>query len=287
MLTRVLVYLQYLLPKYGLTVLVHRLSRVRLPAVKDFLITQFVRLYNVDVDEVHGSVPGDFATLNEFFVRELIADARPLADAPGALLSPVDGQVSQAGTLHGSNIVQAKGLTYTLEDLLATDLDAAQSYVGGRFATIYLAPHNYHRVHSPFDGELDAMRYVPGDLFSVNAATASLVPGLFRRNERLVMHFSTARGPAALIFVGALHVGSISTRWTGQIRPRKSGLVDPLPLGAAPRDLRRGDLLGWFNMGSTVIVLMPPGSCEWTDELQPGQPLRMGEAIGYYRSGDG
>jgi phosphatidylserine decarboxylase len=285
--TRALVYLQYLLPKYSLTVLVHWFSRIRLPAVKNFLITQFVRLYKVDLEEVRGKAPEDFATLNEFFVRELAAGARPIEGDSGALLSPVDGQVSQAGALHGSNIVQAKGLTYTLEDLLATDLDAARSYAGGRFATIYLAPHNYHRVHSPFDGELDAMRYVPGDLFSVNSATAALVPGLFRRNERLVMHFSTARGPAAIILVGALHVGSISTPWTGQIRPRKSGLVDPLPLGAARRELSKGDLLGWFNMGSTVIVLMPPGSCEWIDDLQPGQPLKMGEAIGYYLAVDG
>ena len=287
MLTRVLVYLQYLLPKYGLTALVHWISRVRIPAIKNFLITQFVRFYKVDTDEVYGSVPADFATLNEFFVRELTTGARPVADAPGAVVSPVDGQVSQAGVLHGSDIVQAKGLTYTLEDLLATDLDAARSYVGGQFATLYLAPHNYHRVHAPFAGELDAMRYVPGDLFSVNNATAAHVPGLFRRNERLVMHFSTDHGPAVLIFVGALHVGGISTPWTGEIRPRKSGLVDPLPLGAAPLELAKGDLLGWFNMGSTVILLMPPGSCEWVDGLQPGQPLRMGEAIGYHRSGDG
>jgi phosphatidylserine decarboxylase len=283
---RLLVYLQYLLPKYALTVLVHWVSRIRLPAVKNLLITQFVRLYNVDTSEVRGNVPADFATLNEFFVRELAADARPIAAAQSALVSPVDGQVSQAGSLHGSNIVQAKGLTYTLEDLLATDLDAARSYASGKFATIYLAPFNYHRVHAPFAGELDAMRYVPGDLFSVNSATAAHVPGLFRRNERLVMHFSTAHGPAAIIFVGALHVGSISTPWTGEIRPRKSGLVDPLPLGAAARNLAKGDLLGWFNMGSTVIMLMPADSCEWAAGLEPGQPLKMGEVIGSRRSAD-
>ena len=154
--------------------------------------------------------------------------------------------------------------------------------MNGRFATIYLAPYNYHRVHAPFDGELVAARYVPGDLFSVNEATVSRVAGLFRRNERLVMHFRTASGPAVLIFVGALNVGSISTPWSGEIRPRKSGIVDTIDISNHDSNVRKGDLLGWFNMGSTVILLLPDGACKWNDDLEPGDTLRMGESIGTF-----
>ena len=167
-----------------------------------------------------------------------------------------------------------------IDDLLATDLEQAVALADGSFATIYLAPYNYHRVHAPFDGKVVAARYVPGDLFSVNAATAKYVPGLFRRNERLVLHFETPQGPAAVILVGALNVGSISTPWSGQIRPRKSGVVETIDLDNGPDTIKKGDLLGWFNMGSTVIVLMPAGSCEWHDDLEPGKTVRMGESIG-------
>ena len=208
---------------------------------------------------------------------------REIDDDEDAIVSPVDGTVSVAGTIQASSIFQAKGINYSLDDLLATDLDTAAGYIDGSFATIYLAPYNYHRVHAPLAGELTAARYVPGDLFSVNEATVSRVQGLFRRNERLVMHFRTATGPAALIFVGALNVGSISTPWTGEIRPRKDGVVDVLDISTHPTEVEKGDLLGWFNMGSTVILLLPAGACEWDDDLQPGETLRMGEEIGELR----
>ena len=283
MLSRLFVAVQYLLPRHLLTALVWRIARIRMPAVKNRLITWFVRVFDVEVDEVKLEVPGDFATFNEFFVRELKEDARPIDDDDDALVSPVDGTVSYAGAIRGDTLFQAKGIDYTLADLLATDLDAAARYVDGRFATIYLAPYNYHRVHAPLAGEVVAARYVPGDLFSVNEKTVARVPGLFRRNERLVMHLRTRTGPAALIFVGALNVGSISTPWTGEIRPRKSGIVEALDLSAHPTDIDRGDLLGWFNMGSTVILLMPEGTCAWDDDLEPGATVRMGEDIGELR----
>jgi phosphatidylserine decarboxylase len=171
-------------------------------------------------------------------------------------------------------------LNYSLDELFAIDLDEARAYKNGCFTTIYLAPYNYHRVHMPIAGELVAAHYVPGDLFSVNEATVALVPGLFRRNERVNLHFKTAHGPAALIFVGALNVGSISTPWTGEIRPRKRGVVETLDISTAPRDLGKGDLLGWFNMGSTVILLLPEGFAKWHDTLLPGSNVRMGESIG-------
>ena len=195
-------------------------------------------------------------------------------------MSPVDGTVSLAGNIRKGSILQAKGIDYTLDDLLATDLAEAAAFVDGRFATIYLAPYNYHRVHAPIAGELVAASYVPGDLFSVNEATVSSVSGLFRRNERLIMRFATPHGPASLIFVGALNVGSISTPWTGEIRPRKAGVVEALHLSRQDRRVETGDLLGWFNMGSTVILLFPDSVAEWDTQLEPGKTLRMGEAIG-------
>ncbi|MDX1508432.1 MAG: archaetidylserine decarboxylase [Woeseiaceae bacterium] len=273
-------YLQYLLPRHWMTRAVYRLARIRAVGVKDALIRSFVRLFNVNVDEVAGEVPADFATLNAFFIRELKADARPVAGGKDAIVSPVDGTVSECGSLQENRILQAKGIDYTLEDLFAIDLDDARQYRGGTFATLYLAPYNYHRVHMPVDGELVAAHYVPGDLFSVNRATAAHIDGLFRRNERLNLHFDTPCGPAALIFVGALNVGSISTPWTGEIRPRSKGVVESRPLDNHGTSLARGDLLGWFNMGSTVICLFPEGVATWNDALEPGATVRMGEAIG-------
>ncbi len=274
------VLLQHILPRYLMTGLIWRIARIRNVRVKNFLITRFVDLYNVDVDEVLLDVPDGFATFNDFFTRELRDGARPVDDEDDIIVSPVDGTVSIAAPIAENAIVQAKGINYSLEELLATDLDEARAYNNGTFATIYLAPYNYHRVHAPLDGELVAARYIPGDLFSVNEATVARVPGLFRRNERLAMHFGTPHGPAALIFVGALNVGSISTPWSGEIRPRKSGMVETLDLSSNETAIRKGDLLGWFNMGSTVILLLPRNTCDWDDDLRPGETLRMGEAIG-------
>ncbi|MDJ0911242.1 MAG: archaetidylserine decarboxylase [Woeseiaceae bacterium] len=280
MFSRVLASLQYLLPRRLLTAFVYRMTRIRVPRIKDAMIRGFVRLYDVKLDEVRGDVPDGFATFNDFFIRELAEDARSVDDDPASIVSPVDGTVSEAGRLNGNSILQAKGIEYSLDDLFAIDLEEAHGYSNGRFATIYLAPYNYHRVHMPIDGRLTEAHYVPGDLFSVNAATASLIPGLFARNERLNLTFETDRGPATLIFVGALNVGSISTPWTGEIRPRKRGVVETLQLGDAPRDLKKGDLLGWFNMGSTVILLLPDGVAEWGEMLLAGETVRMGGKIG-------
>ena len=277
------VLLQHILPRHWLTAVIWRIARIRHPGTKNFLITRFARAFDVDLDEVKLDVPGDFATFNDFFIRELADGARPIDDDPDAIVSPVDGTVSVAGAIRADSIFQAKGIDYSLGDLLATDLNEADQYIDGSFATIYLAPYNYHRVHAPLAGELVAARYVPGDLFSVNEATVSRLDGLFRRNERLVMHLRTDFGPAVVILVGALNVGSISTPWTGEIRPRKDGVVDVLDITGYPATVAKGDLLGWFNMGSTVIILLPKGICEWDDDLEPGETLRMGEEIGELR----
>ena len=279
MLPRLFAYLQYLLPKHWLTAFVYRLARIRVPAVKNALIRGFLKLFDVELDDIKGRVPADFETFNDFFIRELKDGARPVDPSPTAIVAPADGTLSQAGALRGKRILQAKGIDYSLEDLLAADVDKAGEFCGGAFATIYLAPYNYHRVHAPVDGELVAAHYVPGDLFSVNSKTAAHVPGLFSRNERLNLHFQTAFGPMVVVLVGALNVGSISTPWSGEVRPRKSGVVERIDVSAAPQQVRKGDLLGWFNMGSTVIVLLPPGSGTWHDEFKAGVRTIMGLSL--------
>jgi len=279
-LTQLFIGLQYVMPQHLLTALIWRLARIRHTATKDFLIRRFIAAFDVDIDDVLLAVPNDFATFNDFFIRELNSDARPIDQQRSTIVSPVDGTVSAAAAILENIIFQAKGLDYSLEDLLATDLDEASAFVDGSFATIYLAPYNYHRIHAPLAGELLAARFVPGDLFSVNQATVAKVDGLFRRNERLVMQFKTEHGPAAVIFVGALNVGSITTPWSGEIRPRKQGVVEVLDLSQHSTSVEKGDLLGWFNMGSTVILLLPKGACDWDEDLQAGTTLQVGEVIG-------
>ena len=274
--------LQRVLPKRLLTALVYRLARNRMPAIKNMLIQSFLKIYAVNLDEVAESVPNDFMTFNDFFIRELKSGSRPVDSSESSIVSPADGFISSAGYIEKDSLLQAKGLDYKLEELLATDLDEAQSYYDGSYATIYLAPFNYHRVHAPLSGELVAARFVPGTLFSVNQTTVSKVRGLFVRNERLICHFRTAAGPCAVIFVGAMNVGSITTPWTGEIRPRKGNVVESIDLRnvTSPRSVNKGDLLGWFNMGSTVILLLPTQTCVWRSDLSSGDSLRMGEAIG-------
>ncbi len=270
------------MPKRLVTALVYRLARIRVRAIKDLLIRSFLKIYTVNLDEVPKSVPDGFESFNDFFIRELKSESRPIDSSDSSIVSPADGFISAAGGIEKNSVLQAKGLNYSLEELLATDLDEAQSYYDGLFATIYLAPFNYHRVHAPLAGELVAARFVPGTLYSVNETTVSNLRGLFVRNERLICHFKAAAGPYVVIFVGALNVGSITTPWTGELRPRKGNIVDNIELhgSTSPRTVDKGDLLGWFNMGSTVILLLPPQVCEWGSGMGIGDALKMGEAIG-------
>jgi phosphatidylserine decarboxylase len=276
------VLLQKITPRSLLTALVFRLARIRVVAIKDFLIRRFITHYKVDTGECLLAIPAGFATFNDFFIRELKADKRPIDADDRTVVSPADGTVSAAGNIEREKIFQAKGLTYSLTDLLATDLDDTEKYSAGAFVTIYLAPYNYHRVHCPLAGHLIAMRYVPGELYSVNTATVSLLPNLFTRNERLVCHFDTADGPMVLVMVGAMNVGSISTPWTGTIRPRRKGVVENIDIAASGQSttLAKGELLGWFNMGSTVIVLLPNKQTNVFSKLADGDKTLAGAAIG-------
>jgi phosphatidylserine decarboxylase len=275
---RLLVALQYLLPQHLLTSAVHWLARSEVGWLKNALIDNFVVNYRPDMSEAEQPDPRQYASFNAFFTRALRAGARPIDPSPG-LISPVDGTVSQLGALDGSWLVQAKGLGYTLESLLDEAAPAwAPMFRGGAFATLYLAPSNYHRIHMPLTGTLQAAWYVPGQLFSVNASTARQVPGLFARNERLVCVFADGTLSFALILVGALFVGSMSTVWHGDVTPRNRADL-PLEFTRAKLRLEKGAEMGRFNMGSTVILLLPPGRSEWLGTLSAGSPLRVGQAV--------
>jgi phosphatidylserine decarboxylase len=274
--------LQHLLPQHFLSRLVLRLTRVRARAVKDTLISQFVRGFRPDMSEAAPADALSYGSFNEFFTRSLRSGARPVDPDARTVTSPVDGTVSQIGRLEGSRLVQAKGRSFTLEDLLAAPPGSAwpARFRAGGFATLYLAPYNYHRIHMPLPGTLRDAWFVPGRLFSVNAATAAAVPDLFARNERVVCVFDDF----ALVLVGALFVGSIATVWHGDITPggRRPAIL-PLDGSHSPLHLEKGAEMGRFNMGSTVILLTPADCADWLPALAPGSRIRMGEALARIR----
>jgi len=276
---RAFVALQYLLPHHLLSALVHEITRSPARPLKNALIGSFVRRFRPDMSDAEQPDPFAYESFNAFFTRPLRADTRSPDPDPAAILSPVDGSISQVGELDGSWLVQAKGHAYTLESLLATEGSWAEAFRGGWFATLYLAPFNYHRIHMPLDGTLRAAWYVPGQLFSVNATTAASVPGLFARNERLVCVFGAGSLMFALILVGALFVGSMSTVWHGEVTPRHPRRRADLPLDAsrASLTLARGAEVGRFNMGSTVILLFPAGKA--LAALAAGSTVRVGQSL--------
>jgi phosphatidylserine decarboxylase len=281
---RLFVGLQYLLPHHLLSRLMYQVTRSRWGWLKDLMIRMVIRLYRVDMSEAAAPDPSRYASFNDFFTRALRPDARPLPPDPAAVLCPADGALSQAGQIRDGRIFQAKGRDYSLEELLGGDKDWAQRFAGGAFATIYLSPRDYHRVHMPVAGELKRMVYVPGRLFSVNPATTRLVPRLFARNERVVSLFEGESGPLAVILVGAIFVASMDTVWQDNVAPGSRQIRSwDYPHGKQPVRLARGEEMGRFNMGSTVILLFPRDQMVWSDTLAPGAQVRMGEEIGTFR----
>ena len=274
---RLFVWFQYLLPQHALSRLVLRATRVRAQWFKDLLVRGFLGLYAIDMSDAVQADPLSYGSFNEFFTRALKPGARAIAADADAIACPVDGAVSEAGTIDGELLIQAKGRRYRLQELLAAQ-PWARDFEGGSFATIYLAPFNYHRVHMPLRGDLEDTVYVPGRLFSVNAVTAAYVPRLFARNERVLTLFDTAYGRVALILVGALNVGSMATVWAGDITPAARRVVTRLP--ARPVSLGKGEEMGRFNMGSTVILLFQKDRARWHPHVRAGATVKLGESLG-------
>lgn len=271
--------LQYVIPQHLLSRLTGRLAECRIAWVKNQLIKTFVKRFNVDMSEALQEDPTAYANFNDFFTRELKPDVREILADPTRLVSPADGAISELGLLQHGQLLQAKGINYSLTRLLGGNLEKAQPFMGGSFATIYLSPRDYHRVHMPLQGRLLETIYVPGKLFSVNQATADNVPGLFARNERLVCFFETPAGPMALILVGAMIVAGIETVWDGQVAPPARQVTlkdfnDPQPVV-----LEKGQEMGRFKLGSTAILVFGPDAVVWNDNLQNGSKVKLGEAL--------
>jgi phosphatidylserine decarboxylase len=286
---RLFVAMQHALPQHFLSRIVLRLTRVRLRPVKNLLIRSFLRGFKPNMSEASQPNPLQYPSFNAFFTRSLRAGARPIDIDPGVLVSPVDGTVSQIGRLDGSKLLQAKGHDYTLEALLDGAPEFAEAFKGGAFATLYLAPYNYHRIHMPLAGTLRAAWFVPGKLFSVNAVTAAAVPGLFAKNERVVCLFDCVVDGRprsfAMVLVGALFVGSIATVWHGDVAPRSPHERVDLPLDASrsPLKLSKGAEMGRFNMGSTVILLLPPDLLDWLPKFASGTRVEVGQMLARLR----
>jgi phosphatidylserine decarboxylase len=274
---RLAVLPQYLLPKKALTSFAGLVAGSALGGVTTGIIRRFIRRYGVDMSEAANPDPASYATFNEFFTRALKDGARPLASADW--VCPVDGAISQFGAIERDQIFQAKGHRYSTTALVGGDAALAAQFEGGHFATLYLSPRDYHRIHMPCDGRLTRMIYVPGELFSVNPTTARGVPGLFARNERVVCIFDTARGPLALVLVGATIVGSMATVWHGVVNPPRRPTVTEWRYEADGIALKQGAEMGRFLLGSTVVLLWPQGPVAFNPAWAPARPIRLGEKM--------
>jgi phosphatidylserine decarboxylase len=275
---RLFVLLQHMMPKLALTRLAGRFASWQGGSVTTAAIRRFIARYNVNMDEAANSDPAAYATFNDFFTRALKPDARPLADA--RLVCPVDGAVSQFGAIDHGRIFQAKGRDYSTAALLAGDAALAARFNDGHFATIYLSPRDYHRIHMPCAGKLLEMTYVPGDLYSVNPATARGVDRLFARNERVVCVFEDEQGqPFAMVLVGATIVGSMATVWHGVVNPPRRPAVEKWDYRSQDIRLAKGEEMGRFLLGSTVVLLFPAGPLQFNASWRPAKPVRLGEAM--------
>ena len=274
---RLAVLPQYLLPKQALTTLAGRIASTPAGPTTTKLIRWFIDRYQVDMTEAADPDPASYKTFNQFFTRPLKPGARPIAKAD--LVCPVDGAVSQFGRIEHDQIFQAKGHRYATTALVGGDATLAARFDHGSFATVYLSPRDYHRIHMPCDGRLLRMIHVPGELFSVNPATARGVPGLFARNERVVCVFESARGPFVLVLVGATIVGSMATVWHGVVNPPRSGKVREWTYADQRVELKKGEEMGRFLLGSTVVMLFPASRLDFNPTWAPGKAIQLGEPM--------
>ena len=276
---RLFILSQYLLPQQLLSRLAGGLANCTWDWVKNPFITWFVKRYQVDMSQAVESDPLAYRCFNDFFTRALLPDARPLDPGEQSILCPADGAISQLGRIEHGRIFQAKGQSFSVLELLGGNPAHAEQFQGGEFATVYLSPSDYHRVHMPLGGTLREMIYVPGKLFSVNQTTAENVPELFARNERVVCLFDTNAGPMAVVLVGAMIVASVETVWAGLVAPPQRELRSEAYGRSAPT-LERGAEMGRFKLGSTAIVLFAPGRARWDEHLTAGSLVRMGQKMG-------
>ena len=274
---RLAVLPQYLLPKQALTTLAGKFASARLGGLTTSVIRWFVGRYNVNMAEAANPDIASYASFNDFFTRALKPGARPLAQAD--LICPVDGAISQFGPIAKDQVFQAKGHTYSTTALVGGDAAAAARFDNGHFATLYLSPRDYHRIHMPCAGELTRMVHVPGDLFSVNPTTARGVPGLFARNERVVCFFESAQDPFVLVLVGATIVGSMATVWHGKVNPPRTGVLRQWDYAKGQVSLQQGEEMGRFLLGSTVVMLFPQGPLQFNPQWSPTRPIQLGEAM--------
>ncbi len=271
---------QHWVPQQLLSRFVGKIAASTIPWIKQPFINWFIKRYQVDLSEAKVTDPKAFPSFNAFFTRHLAPGVRPIDQASSSITCPADGKISQIGPINDESIMQAKGHDYSITELLGGDRTDSQAFIGGQFATVYLSPKDYHRVHMPCDGRLVKMIHVPGKLFSVNTRTADELPGLFARNERVVCLFDTPLGPMALVLVGAMIVASIETSWAGTVAP-KSQQTSIVNYGSNESiHLKKGDEMGLFKLGSTAIVLFGPNVMKWHDSLEANSPVKMGEAIG-------
>ena len=275
---RLAVLPQYLLPKGALTNFAGRVAGAKGGAMTTRLIRWFVVRYNVNMDEALDPDITHYTSFNDFFTRALRPGARPIAQAD--YVCPVDGRISQFGTIDKDQIFQAKGHQFSTTALVGGDAALAAQFEHGSFANLYLSPRDYHRIHMPCDGRLTRMIYVPGELFSVNPTTARGIPGLFARNERVVCVFDTANGPFVMTLVGATIVGSMATVWHGVVNPPRSGQVRDWSYANDHIVLKKGEELGRFLLGSTVVMLFPKDTLQFNPAWQPAGPVQLGEVLG-------
>ena len=269
---------QHALPQKSLSKLAHWVTHN--PKFAQRLINKAIKHYKIDLSDAEHDLPTDYMTFHEFFTRRLKPTARPIDNDPAAIISPCDGTISQIGRIKGGRMVQAKGFEYSFLELINGE-GYYPAYKNGHFTTIYLAPGDYHRVHMPCDGILKGMTYIPGRLYSVNNNTAKHIPNLYTRNERIVAHFSSDNGDFMLVLVGACLVGSINTSWAGTITPpHKHEIVHTPYQGDECIEFKRGDEMGYFSFGSTVIALFSEGMANWIDSINNDQSIKMGQTIG-------
>ncbi len=281
MFDKLFVLSQYITPQLAISRLAGRLADYdQSPALKNRVIKWFIGRYGVDMSEAAESDPEAYPSFNAFFTRALKPGIRPLAEGDKTLISPVDGAISQLGKVTGDRVFQAKSQSFSLSELLGGDEQTTKPFAGGEFSTIYLAPKDYHRIHMPIAGTLREMIHIPGKLFSVNPVTAENVPNLFARNERVVCIFDTEAGPMAMVLVGAMIVGSVETRWDGVVVPSGNQVTATRYEGEQAIRFAKGEEMGRFRLGSTVILVMPKGTVTWNSNQVAGKTVRMGEAFG-------